>query len=211
MSWATSGLPWSDMTPDLPSATCPQQTTREESPGWHSRRFQAPPGALPSLPLFVPDALNNRLWHIPFNRVDNELTVQLVRGREDVFFGYEFDIQDGGRRLPAYARRYSSASLRGVAALCVAASSSIPEWGAMLAQNRQRAKQPLEMPVLGIGGASSWSAAVAKAMQPLASDVHTAVIPGAGHWVAEQAPRALVASLREFLAPHRAAPSRSSA
>jgi hypothetical protein len=29
-----------------------------------------------------------------------------VRGREDVFFGYEFDIQDGGRRLPAYARRY---------------------------------------------------------------------------------------------------------
>jgi len=152
-----------------------------------------PPGALPSPPLFVPDALNTRLWHIPFNRVDNELTVQLVRGPEDVFFGYEFDIQDGGRRLPAYARRYyirlfarSRSALRG-------SFEFYPEWGAMLAQNRQRAKQPLEMPVLGIGGASSWGAGVAKAMQPLASDVHTAVIPGAGHWVAEQAPRALVA------------------
>src|SRR6478735_8913679 len=106
MSWATSGLPWSDMTPDFAigyalAADHPRRVTRvalAEVPG--------PPGALPSPPLFVPDALNNRLWHIPFNRVDNELTVQLVRGREDVFFGNEFDIQDGGRRLPAYARRY---------------------------------------------------------------------------------------------------------
>lgn len=163
-----------------------------------------PAGAVPSPPLFVPDALNNRLWHIPFNRVNNELTVQLVQGREDVFFGYEFDIHDGGRRLPGYARRYYTSLFARSRSALRGSFEFYRAWGAMLEQNQQRAKRPLEMPVLAIGGASSWGAGVAKSMKPLASDVHTAVIPQAGHWVAEQAPRALVASLSEFLAPHRA-------
>src|SRR5918992_2860334 len=54
-----------------------------------------PLGANPSPPLFVPEPLNNRLWHIPFNRVNDPLTEQLVRGREEIFFGYEFAIQAG--------------------------------------------------------------------------------------------------------------------
>jgi pimeloyl-ACP methyl ester carboxylesterase len=36
-----------------------------------------PPVANPSPPLFVPEPLNNRLWHIPFNRVD-KVPEQLV-------------------------------------------------------------------------------------------------------------------------------------
>jgi pimeloyl-ACP methyl ester carboxylesterase len=32
-------------------------------------------------------------------------------------------------------------------------------------------------------------------MKPAATDVQTVVIPGAGHWVAEQAPEELVAAL----------------
>jgi hypothetical protein len=31
----------------------------------------------------------SRLWHIPFNRVNDTLTEELVRGREDIFFGHE--------------------------------------------------------------------------------------------------------------------------
>jgi hypothetical protein len=38
------------------------------------------------------------VWHIPFNRIDDELTEKLVAGREDLFFGYEFRIQ--GSQLP---------------------------------------------------------------------------------------------------------------
>jgi hypothetical protein len=49
--------------------------------------------------LFVPEPINNRLWHIPFNRVNDKLTEDLVRGREDIFFGYEFAIQSG-KQLP---------------------------------------------------------------------------------------------------------------
>src|SRR5918995_847626 len=62
-----------------------------------------PPVANPSPPLFVPEPLNNRLWHIPFNRVD-QVPEQLVRGREDIFFGYEFAIQGGN--VPDYALKY---------------------------------------------------------------------------------------------------------
>ena len=48
--------------------------------------------------MFVPAPINNRLWHLSFNRVET-LPEQLITGREDVFFGYEFAIQGG--TLPA--------------------------------------------------------------------------------------------------------------
>jgi hypothetical protein len=41
-------------------------------------------------------------------------------------------------------------------------------------------------------------------MKLVADDVQTAVLPGAGHWVAEQAPEKLRAALTAFLAPYRA-------
>jgi hypothetical protein len=40
-------------------------------------------------------------------------------------------------------------------------------------------------------------------MTSLADDVQTAVIAGAGHWVAEQAPEELLSALTAFLAPYR--------
>src|SRR5215208_2109954 len=60
-----------------------------------------PLGVGPSPPLFgLPEPINNKLWHLAFNRVNDELTEQLVRGREDIFFGYEFAIQGGQKGLP---------------------------------------------------------------------------------------------------------------
>jgi pimeloyl-ACP methyl ester carboxylesterase len=44
------------------------------------------------------------------------------------------------------------------------------------------------MPVLAIGGAESWDEDAGNGMKPAADDVQTVVIPGAGHWVAEEAP-----------------------
>ena len=49
----------------------------------------------------------------------------------------------------------------------------------------------------------SWGEAVGEAFKSLANDVQTAVIPGAGHWFAEQAPEETLAALTEFLAPSR--------
>jgi pimeloyl-ACP methyl ester carboxylesterase len=42
-------------------------------------------------------------------------------------------------------------------------------------------------------------------MMLAAGNVQTVVIPGAGHWVAEQAPAQMLAALTAFLAPYRAA------
>jgi pimeloyl-ACP methyl ester carboxylesterase len=43
----------------------------------------------------------------------------------------------------------------------------------------------------------------ADTMKLTADDVRTLVIPDIGHWLAEQAPEALVEALNEFLAPYR--------
>jgi pimeloyl-ACP methyl ester carboxylesterase len=159
-----------------------------------------PPGVAPAPPLFVPEPLNNRLWHIPFNRVNDKLTEQLVRGREDIFFGYEFAIQGGKLSddvVNYYVGIFSDPDvLRGSFGLYRA-------WDTTLAQNEQRKTQPLAMPVLAIGGAESWGEHVAEAMKLAADDVQSVVIPGTGHWVAEEAPEEMLAALTEFLAPYR--------
>jgi pimeloyl-ACP methyl ester carboxylesterase len=160
-----------------------------------------PLGVGPSPPLFVPEPINNKLWHLGFNRVNDEMTEQLVRGREDIFFGYEFAIQ-GGKKLPDYALRYYFSLysdpdvLRGSFGFYRALDTT-------LAQNAERKSRPLTMPVLAIGGAESWGEEVGNGMKPAADDVQSVVISGAGHWVAEQAPEELLAALTEFLAPYR--------
>jgi pimeloyl-ACP methyl ester carboxylesterase len=107
-----------------------------------------PPGA----PLFLPEPINNKVWHIAFNRV-HKVPEQLIRGREDVYFGYEFAIQ-AGKKLPKYAVDYyvrlvsNPDALRGSLGFYRA-------WDATVAQNAQRKNRPLAMPVLAIGGAQA--------------------------------------------------------
>jgi pimeloyl-ACP methyl ester carboxylesterase len=161
-----------------------------------------PPGATPSPPLFLPEPINNKVWHIPFNRVD-EVPEQLIRGREDIYFGYEFAIQ-AGKKLPEdvvdyYVRLVSNRkSLPGSLAFYRA-------WDETVAQNAQRKNRPLTIPVLAIGGAASWGELVGDEMKLLATNVQSVVIPDTGHWVAEESPDQLLAALTPFLAPYRAA------
>jgi pimeloyl-ACP methyl ester carboxylesterase len=160
------------------------------------------PGAVPAPPLFVPGPLNNKLWHIPFNRA-GAIAEQLITGREDIFFGYEFAIQGGNplaeEAIAYYVRGFTTPeSLRG-------GLGFYRDWDATMAQNAERVKQTLQMPVLAVGGAASWGDHVGDGMKATAGDVTSAVVSGAGHWVAEQAPEELLEVLRDFLAPYRAA------
>jgi len=59
------------------------------------------------------------------------------------------------------------------------------------------------MPVLAIGGEKSSGDAVRAVMQKVANDVQGLVIDGAGHFIAEEAPDAVLAGLTAFLAPYR--------
>ena len=162
-----------------------------------------PPSAGHSPPLFVPAAVNNKLWHIAFNRA-GDVAEQLIKGREGIFFGYEFAIQGGD--LPQETIDYY------VDLLSVTDHDPLPgslgfyrSWDDTMAQNADRAATRLTMPVLAIGGEASWGPAVGGGMSELAEDVQPVVISGAGHWVAEQAPEELVAALTGFLAPYGSA------
>ena len=67
------------------------------------------------------------------------------------------------------------------------------------------AARKLTVQVLAIGGTESVGTGPGDAMKLAADNVQTLVIPGAGHWIAEQAPDQVLAALTAFLAPYRAA------
>jgi pimeloyl-ACP methyl ester carboxylesterase len=157
------------------------------------------PGITPPNPLVLPDQLVDRLWHIPFNQL-KKTNEKLVRGREDIFFGAEFSASAGTNKLPDYAVQYY---VDGLASSREALHGSFQLFGATTAQNQQRKTRRLPMPVLAMGGAESSGAMAADTMKLTADDVQTLVIPGIGHWLAEQAPEQLLAALTAFLAPYR--------
>ena len=156
--------------------------------------------------LIGPDQVIGRLLHIPFNQL-KETNEKLVAGREDIFFGAEFSASAGTNKLPEHAVQYF---VDGLAASPEALRGSFQlyrAFGATAAQNQERKTRRLPMPVLAIGGAESLGAAPADTMKLTADDVQTLVIPGIGHWLAEQAPDELVAALTQFLAPYRDGPA----
>ncbi len=118
------------------------------------RRTSELAGTVQAPPLFLPGPLNNRLWHLGFNRIE-KLNEQLVTGREDIFFGWEFDA--AAKKLPDDVINYyvrilsNSDALRGSFGWYRALDTTI-------AQDEQRKTRRLTMPILAIGGAASWGA-----------------------------------------------------
>jgi pimeloyl-ACP methyl ester carboxylesterase len=157
------------------------------------------PGTAPSPPLFVPGPINDRLWHLPFNRIEG-LNEQLVTGREDAFYGWEFDA--AAKKLPDEVIAYYVGLLSNPESL----RSSFGWYRAIdttIAQDMERMTRRLTMPVLAIGGEASFGEHVGDAVKLVADDVQTLVIPGTGHFVAEEAPDEMLAALTAFLAPYR--------
>jgi pimeloyl-ACP methyl ester carboxylesterase len=161
------------------------------------------PGVTPSPPLFLPPPLNARLWHLAFNQLPAEVNEALVRGREDIFFGAEFDASAGTNKLPEDAVKYYINTLASDPEALRGSFGFYRAIPTTSAQNQQRKERRLTMPVLAIGGAESSGDMVGATMQLVADNVQTVVLAGAGHWVAEQAPGELLAALTTFLAPYR--------
>ena len=155
--------------------------------------------------LFVPEAVNEKLWHIPFNRVDDELIIDMVASNADAYYRYEYAIQGGGSTLPNYAIDYYVDLYTHDRHGLRTSFGLYRDWDATLQQNMDRQATKLTIPVLGIGGENSWGGAAAGGIAPAATDVESLTVPDAGHWLAEQAPDDMLAALDDFLAPYRAA------
>jgi pimeloyl-ACP methyl ester carboxylesterase len=163
------------------------------------------PGVSPSPPLFANAHLNNALWHFAFNRLA-EVNDQLVTGREEVYFGWQFATK-AARALPGDAVRYYVDALAAGPDALHASFAIYRALDATIAQNRERTTRRLAVPVLGIGGGHSLAGQVADTMKLAADDVQTLVIPGCGHHPAEETPEEMLAALAAFLAPYRDEPA----
>ncbi|HEV8528687.1 MAG TPA: alpha/beta hydrolase [Actinomycetes bacterium] len=160
------------------------------------------PGVSPPFPLILPPQLNDRIWHLAFNQLV-KVNEQLVTGREAIFFGAEYAASAGTKKLPDDTVRYYVDILAADPDALHGSFQLYRAFPTTIAQNQQRKTRRLTLPVLAIGGAESSADMVGATMQLTADDVQGLVIPGCGHWVAEQAPEELLAALTAFLTPYR--------
>jgi pimeloyl-ACP methyl ester carboxylesterase len=159
------------------------------------------PGVSLSPPLFANAHLNDALWHFAFNRLA-EVNDQLITGREEIYFGWQFATK-AARPLPDHAVRHYVDTFAADPTALHASFAIYRSLDATIAQNQQRKTRRLTLPVLGIGGAKSLGDQVAATMKLAADDVQILVIPGCGHHPPEEAPEETLAALTMFLAPYR--------
>lgn len=162
------------------------------------------PGLAVSPPLIADERpLNDFLWHNNFCRVKS-VTEELVAGREDIFFDYQFTKIPVPHPLPAEIRafyidliKHDRRTLRASFDYYRAIDEDIPA-------NRERMKTRLPMPVLGFAGVLACASAVEEQLRPVTDDLRCAIIEGCGHFVPEETPGALLDLLLPFLEPYQA-------
>ncbi len=161
------------------------------------------PGLTPSPPFFGPAAVNLKLWQFGFNRL-TDLNEELVRGRERLFFGYQFAKKAATPdAIPAYA---VDVYVDAITADPRALRASFAYYRALdetIAQNEQRSKTRLTLPVLALGGALWSGANAAQTMRLAADDVTGVVLDDCGHYPAEEQPARFVEILEDFLVANR--------
>jgi pimeloyl-ACP methyl ester carboxylesterase len=163
------------------------------------------PGVAVSPPL-IPDErpLNDFLWHNNFCRV-RAVTEDMVAGREDIFFEYQFTKIRVPNPIPAEIRAFyidlikrDRRTLRASFDYYRAIDDDIPA-------NRARMQTRLPMPVLGFAGELACAGAVEEQLRVVADDLRCTIIKGCGHFVPEEKPKELVVLLTSFLDPYHSA------
>ncbi|WP_075779887.1 alpha/beta fold hydrolase [Streptomyces acidiscabies] len=157
------------------------------------------PGLVPSPPLLSEPATNDMLWHFAFNSA-GDINERMVAGREEIYFGHQFTSKTATPgAIPQHAIDLYVDQLRDPAAL----RASFAYYRSLDTSTRQvlrwRDEGPLTVPVLAIGAEYGTGALPEQVMRAAASDVTGLVIPGAGHFLPEEAPEALTGAVLDFL------------
>lgn len=159
------------------------------------------PGISPPPPpgIASPQA-NARTWHFGFNRLD-DLPELLLEGKERAFLTWLFRSKAvrpwtiAPADLDEYVR-VNAAPGATRAALAYYRHALGPEG---LAQSRARAQRRLAMPVLAVGADAGVGSILIETMRLVADDVTGAVFAGCGHYMPEEAPRAVAEAILRFV------------
>lgn len=131
-----------------------------------------------------------------------EVPELLLAGRERAFFQWWF------ARLSAQPHAFPPAELDAITAAysgTEALRRGFEHYRTLIEDGRTnqawfQAGGSLTMPVLAIGGEHNAGDRLARALQPVATDLRSAVITASGHFVPEEQPQALLPELLPFLA-----------
>lgn len=160
------------------------------------------PGVTPAGPAGVPDeTVNVRTWHFGFNRLV-DLPERLIAGREHVYLDWLFRSKTRNPAaispvdLDEYARVFSAPG---------ASRAAFDYYRTMfndggLAENQQRAKTKLTMPVMAWGADGGVGNKLYRTLLQVADDVQGGVIGQCGHYVPEEAPQDVAGQLLSFFA-----------
>ncbi len=138
------------------------------------------------------------LWHFNFRGPDEE---RLVAGRERIYLDRFYN------ELSADPRKIDEATRQHYAALYArphAMHDAFEQFGAfnqdaidnkaLLAKGGK-----LTMPVLALGGEKSFGTAQADTVRFVATNVTMGIVPGSGHWIMDENPKATTALIVDFL------------
>ncbi len=153
---------------------------------------------VPGIPPWNDIVRSPMLWHFDFGGPDAE---RLVAGRERIYLDRFWNEFAGDRSKVDEATRQHYAKLYARPGVMHAAFAQFGSIRQDAMDNEASMKTRLTMPVLAIGGEKSFGANEAIVMRNAADNVTEVVIPGAGHWLMEEAPKATIQAIRAFIAP----------
>ncbi|MFC5947465.1 alpha/beta fold hydrolase [Pseudonocardia lutea] len=154
---------------------------------------------LPGASLWEGVLLNPRTWHFAFH-MHRDMPEFLIAGRE---YGYvEAFFKDRAVNHAPFTHEEIGYYARALAQ--PGATRACLEWYRAFPQdvldNRKLGKEPLSIPVLGLGGAGRWGPQLQSMLSEFASDVRAVSIDRCGHWLVEERFDEVVRALQEFLA-----------
>ena len=151
---------------------------------------------VPGIPPWNDIVRSPMLWHFDFGGPDAE---RLVAGRERIYLDRFWNEFAGDRAKVDEATRQHYAKLYARPGTMRAAFAQFRSIRQDAVDNEASMKTKLTMPVLAVGGEKSFGNNEAIVMRNAADNVKELVIPGAGHWLMEEAPTQIIQAIRDFI------------
>ncbi|MBU6956842.1 alpha/beta hydrolase [Pseudomonas sp. CVAP len=152
---------------------------------------------VPGIPPWNEIVRSPMLWHFDFGGPDAE---RLVAGRERIYLDRFWNEFAGNPTKVDEATRQHYAKLYARPGAMHAAFAQFRSIRQDEVDNKASMATRLTMPVLAIGGEKSFGSNEAIVMRNAADKVTEVVVPGAGHWLMEEAPTQTIRAVRDFIA-----------